>query len=150
MVCYHLDNTSKDVTWTISPIVLWAGTEINLGVVTACLPSLRPIFLFVTKGFTRPEPATKGSQNFNNTSAFRNKAYATFASKGRNVRSFSEIGAEEEEEHHPFSIMGEGKDGRDKRGVAEETAHDDSNIDLEELQPPQDKVVVRQDIYVNY
>lgn len=45
--------------------------------------------------------------------------------------------------HHPFSII------RDDREDDHLAGHN-SNIDLEELQPPQDRVVVREDIYVKY
>ena len=40
VVCYRLDIKSADVRWKISPIVIWAGTERDIGVVSACLPCL--------------------------------------------------------------------------------------------------------------
>ncbi len=92
--------------------MLWAGTEINLGVVAACLPSLRTIFLLVRIGSAKP-PLTKGSQRFENTYALKNSAVATFASRGRNVKAFS--GTDTEDEHHPFSIIQSYEDTVDKQ-----------------------------------
>jgi hypothetical protein len=34
VVSYRLDMNSPDITWTFSPIVLWAGVEMNLGVIS--------------------------------------------------------------------------------------------------------------------
>lgn len=38
----------------------------------------------------------------------------------------------------------------DKRSPGEESRDRDESPDLEEVQPPRDKVMVREDIYVNY
>ncbi|KAL2691298.1 hypothetical protein Neosp_001679 [[Neocosmospora] mangrovei] len=42
------DNTSDDMTWNLSTIVIWASVEVNLVTVSACLPTVRPacIYLF--------------------------------------------------------------------------------------------------------
>ncbi|KAL8707958.1 MAG: hypothetical protein Q9220_007101 [cf. Caloplaca sp. 1 TL-2023] len=148
VVCYKLDNTSADITWTISPIVLWAGTEINLGVVTACLPSLRPIFLLIKTGSARPDDtAMKVTRQGNNTSGtYKSKITGTFLPRGRNATSFAAID-DEGDEHHPFSIASD--EGSGHNGVGGEGKHH-SGIRLEEVQPPQDRVHVREDIYVHY
>ena len=142
VVCYRLDNNSPDVTWTITPLVLWAGTEINLGVVSACLPCLRPIFLLVTKGSARPD-REKDVPQFDDTYALRDRTagtVGTVGSRGRNVIAFTDIMAEEDGRHMV-----------DKPGSSEDPMdHGSSGGDSEELRPPQDKVVVREDIYVNY
>ena len=141
VVCSRLDTASPDVSWTVSPIVIWAGTEINLSIVTSCLPSLRPIYLLLTKGTANPGPKKNPRQFTETSTSLKNKALATFGSKGHTVKSFS--GTELEEEYHPFSII------RDNKGNEDPTVQD-SNIDLKELQPPQDRVMVREDISVNY
>ena len=79
----------------------------------------------------------KSRQNFANASALKNKALITFGSKGRTV---TEPG---DDDHHPLSVVGDGK-GNGHLGNRE------SNIDLEEMQPPHDRVVVREDISVRY
>ncbi|KAL8824149.1 MAG: hypothetical protein Q9191_005261 [Dirinaria sp. TL-2023a] len=142
VVCSRLDPASPDVSWTISPIVIWAGTEINLSVVTSCLPSLRPIYLLVTKGTANPGPK-KVPRQFTDSSTLKNKALATFGSKGRTVKSYP--GMEPEDEGHPFTRMRDNKCNEHGH-----PASHDSNIDLEEQQPPQDRVLVREDIFVKY
>ena len=140
VACAKLDTASPDISWTISPIVVWAYTESNLSVVTSCLPSLRPIFLLLTKGSASPRPK-KPSQQFTDTSNGNNKALTTFGSKGRVVRFF--YWSYRGDEHHTFSIMGDERGNKDPAGQ-------DSNIDLEELRPPQDRVMVREHISVKY
>ena len=139
VACARLDTTDPDVGWTITPIAIWAGTEINLSVVTSCLPSLRPIYLLLTKGSANPD-SVRTPRQYNNGSVLRNKALVTFGSKGRSAtKSFA--GNELEDDTHPFTIIHEDEDNVDssKRDIA-----------LEELQPPRDRVMVRDDIVVRY
>lgn len=147
VVCYKLDNTSADITWTISPIVLWAGTEINLGVVTACLPSLRPIFLLITKGTAQPN-ATSSSRQGNSNGALKSKVVSTFRPRGRNTLSFADVDVEDE--HHPFSVIHEDPYVADRQYEADKSPKRRSSVHLDELQPPPDRVMVREDIYVRY
>ena len=79
----------------------------------------------------------KSRQNFADASALKNKALITFGSKGRTV---TEPG---DDDHHPLSAVGDGK-GNGHLGSRE------PNIDLEEMQPPHDRVVVRENISVRY
>ncbi|KAG7001465.1 hypothetical protein G7Y79_00031g065800 [Physcia stellaris] len=141
VVCGRLNPVDPDVSWTISPIVVWAGTEVNLSVVTSCLPSLRPIYLLVFRGSANPGVKKNPRHFTQNSSTIKNKALATIGSKGRGSKSFP--GSVETEEVHPFSIIREDRAG-------ENTAGRNSNIDLEELQPPHDRVMVREDISVRY
>ena len=147
VVCYRLNNKSPDVSWTISPIVLWAGTEINLGVVTACLPSLRPIYLLIRTGSAKPSDA-KGSRKFNDTYTLRNRAAATFGSRGRNARTLS--GTETEDDNQPFTMIQDDKHSDDNQNTIEHPQSRESNIDAQELRPPRDRVMVRDDISVRY
>jgi hypothetical protein len=50
------DASSPEMPWNVSPIIIWATAEVNLAVVSACLPMLRPIWLLVTR-----RSLTKGS-----------------------------------------------------------------------------------------
>ena len=59
------------------------------------------------------------------------------------MKAFS--GVDKEDKHHPFSIINDRK-----KILEEDPASNDSNVDLEELQPPHDKVMVREDFSVNY
>ncbi|KAL8950203.1 MAG: hypothetical protein Q9222_003750 [Ikaeria aurantiellina] len=145
VVYYKLDNTSADISWTISPIVLWAGTEINLGVVTTCLPSLRPIFLLIKTGSARPDTATKVSRQGNPSGTFKSKVTGTFLPRSRNATSFAEI--EDGDDRNPFSISHDEENGK---YAADGTVEHNSGIRLDEVQPPHDRVMVREDICVQY
>ncbi|KAH7020747.1 uncharacterized protein B0I36DRAFT_424778 [Microdochium trichocladiopsis] len=39
-----LNPKTTDLTYDIAPIIIWASVEVNLAVIAACLPLLRPIF----------------------------------------------------------------------------------------------------------
>ena len=127
--------------------MLWAGTEINLGAVTACLPSLRPIYLLITKGTAQPDESG-ASHRYNDSHGLRSKATVTFGSRSRTVNTFS--GVDAEDKHHPFSIINDHRNILAGQPNSDDTINNDSNVDLEELQPPQDKVMVREDFSVNY
>ncbi|KAI1344486.1 hypothetical protein F5Y15DRAFT_424627 [Xylariaceae sp. FL0016] len=40
----NFDTYTTELPWNIGPIILWASVEVNLAVVSACLPLLRPVF----------------------------------------------------------------------------------------------------------
>ncbi|KAF2734409.1 hypothetical protein EJ04DRAFT_437201 [Polyplosphaeria fusca] len=50
------DTLSKEMPWNIAPIIIWANVEVNLAIVSACLPMLRPIYLLILR-----RPLTKSS-----------------------------------------------------------------------------------------
>lgn len=50
------DAKSPEIPWNISPIIIWATAEVNLAIVSACLPMLRPIY-----NLARRIPNSKGS-----------------------------------------------------------------------------------------
>ncbi|KAH7312534.1 hypothetical protein B0I35DRAFT_437242 [Stachybotrys elegans] len=43
----HFDAASNDFAWSMGSIIIWATAEVNLVVVSACLPTLRPAFNFI-------------------------------------------------------------------------------------------------------
>ena len=73
---------------------------------------------------------------------------ATFGSGSRNVKPVS--GIEDDDLHHPFSVIQDDSNIVDPHYNAENQSDQNSNIDLLELQPPEDKVMVRNDIFVKY
>ncbi|KAF2799182.1 hypothetical protein K505DRAFT_295128 [Melanomma pulvis-pyrius CBS 109.77] len=44
---FFYDTSSLEMPWNITPIIIWATVEVNLAIVSACLPTLRPIFLII-------------------------------------------------------------------------------------------------------
>ena len=139
IVCYRLDNTSPDVTWNISPVVLWAGTEINLGVVSACLPSLRPILSLVTNCGNPRQMSGTGPRN--NSYGLGSKASG---SKSRTLPSYS--GGREGDEYHPFSVI-----NKESSSQTNEASQNESSIDLEDMRtPPQDRIARKDEFRVDY
>ena len=45
------DFASPDLTWTFTDIAMWSVVETNVALVSACLPSLRPILLVFSSSF---------------------------------------------------------------------------------------------------
>lgn len=57
LVVLHQYGKRDDITWYYVPIAIWTSAEPSIAVVSACLPSLRPLFVRVVWGGThRPKP----------------------------------------------------------------------------------------------
>ncbi|KAF2680924.1 hypothetical protein K458DRAFT_89504 [Lentithecium fluviatile CBS 122367] len=41
------DGHGNELPWNVAPIIIWATAEVNLAIVSACLPILRPIYLVI-------------------------------------------------------------------------------------------------------
>lgn len=51
-------STSKDITFDGPPAHAWSSAELNIGIICACIPALRPLFSFVFPRFlstSRPQ-----------------------------------------------------------------------------------------------
>ncbi|KAH8199712.1 hypothetical protein TruAng_006120 [Truncatella angustata] len=59
------DTNSPEISWNVAPIMIWATVEVNLAVISACLPMLRPIFLKVFKRIF-PNASIESSNEQNN------------------------------------------------------------------------------------
>ncbi len=57
-----------DPSWSDVYGVIWSVVELNLGIVSACLPTLRPLFIHVFHGGYRPRTASPSSQSSVKTS----------------------------------------------------------------------------------
>ncbi|ORY58037.1 uncharacterized protein BCR38DRAFT_377368 [Pseudomassariella vexata] len=73
------DSHSNDVMWLETGPANWSAVEINLSIITACLPLLRPIFHFASCGFRSVHPKSREAQRnqaykSNSISAFRHYA----------------------------------------------------------------------------
>ncbi|KAF2489885.1 hypothetical protein BU16DRAFT_544240 [Lophium mytilinum] len=55
------DTSSPEMAWNVAPIIIWATAEVNLAIVSACLPMLRPIWLLATR-----HSLSKGTSSGNN------------------------------------------------------------------------------------
>lgn len=59
----HLVNTT-DISWAKSDVFIWSSVEPSVGIISGCLPTLRPLLLQVTDVLSRSLPSTlKGSHH---------------------------------------------------------------------------------------
>lgn len=40
-------SSAVDVTWYMGPVCVWSAVEPSIGILSACLPNMRPLFTFV-------------------------------------------------------------------------------------------------------
>lgn len=113
----------------------------------AYLLSLRPIFTLIKTG-TAQSDRRGDSDLHNNAHDIRSRATISFTSRGLTAKAFS--GTDKEDKNHPFSIINDRKNILERGDNPEDHVSTDPSVSLEELQPPLDKVMVRDDISVNY
>ncbi|KAK8066226.1 hypothetical protein PG997_012973 [Apiospora hydei] len=74
----EINSSSKDIPWNMANIMLWATVEVNLSVVSACLPLFRPVFITVRKNSIRMSGSDYGtyppSRRHTSVSSFGNDA----------------------------------------------------------------------------
>jgi hypothetical protein len=72
----NFDATSVDFTWNIGIIVIWATVEVNLVIVSTCLPILRPSFNFILgRRLTNPSDQTN-TDNYGRSTATKKSKLA--------------------------------------------------------------------------
>ncbi|KAF1995209.1 hypothetical protein P154DRAFT_624133 [Amniculicola lignicola CBS 123094] len=59
----QLDSKSPEMLWNWAPDMMWSVAEVNLTIVSACLPLLRPVYLYIR----RRNPLSDGSGSSNRT-----------------------------------------------------------------------------------
>ncbi|KAL8824702.1 MAG: hypothetical protein Q9170_008072 [Blastenia crenularia] len=89
-------NTS-DITWNYVPAACWSAAEPSIAVVSACLPSLRP--LFVRLIWHRPKPSSSNLPSWRNS----NKKHIPLSRNGSTQGSFNRL--------HEFEGRDEGREG---------------------------------------
>ncbi|KAK8030666.1 hypothetical protein PG990_000400 [Apiospora arundinis] len=55
------NSTSKDIPWNMADIILWSTVEVNMSVVSACLPLFRPVFVTVRQNSLHIAEAESGA-----------------------------------------------------------------------------------------
>lgn len=40
-------SSAIDVTWYMGPVCVWSAVEPSIGILSACLPNMRPLFVFI-------------------------------------------------------------------------------------------------------
>ncbi|KAL9581923.1 MAG: hypothetical protein Q9212_003598 [Teloschistes hypoglaucus] len=90
---------SEDITWSYINVGIWGALEPSLGVICACIPSLRPLFRFAAHGFSKPSHYSSSKDKFlpNNMKRRTWPGSITKVSDGK----FSQI-SEQQEDTAPF------------------------------------------------
>jgi hypothetical protein len=46
----NLDSTSIDLSWNLTDTFIWSSVELNIGIVSGCLPCCRPVYNYIRTG----------------------------------------------------------------------------------------------------
>jgi hypothetical protein len=95
---YSYDTTSPEMPWNIAPIIVWATVEVNMAVISACLPMLRPIFLIVIG-----RPLTKNSSYPSKSYGKSHHPQSSLGHKLKTITTHEEIDKSETSSAHQLA-----------------------------------------------
>ena len=111
-----LDLTSPEVTQFMSMVFIWSIVEVNVGLICACLPSLRPVLRYIGLGrlfgSTRPSRPTPGHIEPSAHSESRDKTRSS--KKGGLFSTLTGGGTQWEEEEDSYQMIGQHNDHHGK------------------------------------
>ncbi|KAI1851323.1 hypothetical protein JX266_003398 [Neoarthrinium moseri] len=87
------DTKSSEMSWNIAPIMIWATVEVNLAIISACMPMLRPIFM---KAFHRIFPHASLGSSEDRFRSNRTKSFIQMAA----MRTKTKLADDSESMHH--------------------------------------------------
>ncbi|KAL8906492.1 MAG: hypothetical protein Q9171_006253 [Xanthocarpia ochracea] len=90
----------EDMTWKLPQFLLWNSVEVNIIIVAACIPTLRPLFLVI---FQRPGATAFLKKSYQATTKSNISGRGTNTSRKRQSRPIDDAESQ-------ASINGEGKD----------------------------------------
>lgn len=143
-----------DVTWNYVESGIWSAAEPCMGVVAACIPSLRPLLSLIIRGTYRgPTMYSKSAQNTTSTSSSR-MVWSRRAKQGDDLNQVGPGSFTKLEDAHPGSskwghdvqVKG-GKERRERKKPTHDTALPDDGISLEEM-VPQSGIKVKSEIVI--
>jgi hypothetical protein len=122
---------------------IWTATEPTMGVVSACLPSLRPLFKrLVSNTYKGPYFGSSRNKSAQNYGSGNSSRYMWSSNKGEDgdLRSFTRLEERPDETStawgHTIHVHG----GRNKRGSPED------QVSLEEMQTPSRRIKVKTEV----
>jgi hypothetical protein len=75
-----------DFTWAMNGTVIWTSLEVSLGVICACLPTMRPLLRFVMpKAMASQYPSNKASRSM---PGYSQKGFHSLSSGHNGTKSF--------------------------------------------------------------
>lgn len=132
-----------DLTWNYVNAGIWTATEPTMGVVSACLPSLRPLLKRLVSntyhGPTFKSTRNKSAQNYGSGTSSR---YMWSRGKGEDgdLRSFTRLEETGVESETPWGHNVHVHGGKKQRG------NPDDQISLEEMQTPSRRIKVKTEV----
>ncbi|KAI4268121.1 MAG: hypothetical protein L6R38_007957 [Xanthoria sp. 2 TBL-2021] len=137
VVLSRLEN--EDVTWNYVNSAIWSAAEPCMGVISACLPSLRPLVALMTRGTHRaPKIGGKSAQATTSSGSSRVVWRRKDTDHGKHFSRLEDSVAEQARWGHDVTVKG----GR-------ETDHGSSeNISLQEINVPPGQIKVKEEIVV--
>lgn len=127
-----------DVTWNYVDAALWSAAEPAVGIIAACLPSLRPLVAVVWKGSYRG-PTFIGYQ-----SATKKNAQMTSSASSRTVWGREKTNFERIED----GTGGKWGNNADVVGGHRQVGEGEDDISLEELNPTHGGIRVKNEVVV--
>lgn len=144
--CIRFDPKPPDVTWKFASIVLWTGVEQNLAIVSACLPSLRPIYLLAMNR-SKTARTDRAKQSGHGPSASRSNFSGRTANPSKELDSdFTRIISVTAPNNEASATDAHGEQVGQSTEVVGKV---DDAIGLGEMGPGKDGIMVRNEFHVD-
>lgn len=139
----NLNLVSPDITWNFVNTQVWTGVESHVGIICACLPSLRPLLNLILFGSIdrSQRPSSTGRKVSHGLSGRSYNIWDSHLKSYNSGRSNGASEATDEESKHGFVRLPDG-------GPKDGTHISATNIPLEDLEMNQG-IQVRTDVYVD-
>lgn len=130
--------------------IIWSCAEPSIGVISACIPSLRPLVSLITRGTTRAAGASssggggKGSAHDQSNSGI--KTWRSRVADEDKDGSFARLDDPADDNHHAGSQWETSAQG----GKVVEAKGGEDEISLEEISRPDGRIRVKNEVTVSY
>ncbi|KAJ4359435.1 hypothetical protein N0V95_002182 [Ascochyta clinopodiicola] len=102
---------SRDISWAKSDVFLWSSVEPSIGIISGCLPVLRPLMMKILESWFKFAPSTRNSSKQSKSSGFTLSPLETISKKrtrkprkhdleSTNMTNFTQIDDEVEVDAH--------------------------------------------------
>ncbi|CAL8584661.1 hypothetical protein XPA_010249 [Xanthoria parietina] len=138
VVLSRLEN--EDLTWNYVNSAIWSAAEPCMGVISACLPSLRPLVALMTRGTHRAPKmgGGKSAQMASSSGSSRMVWRRNDSDHGKHFSRLDDSVGEQTRWGHDVTVKG----GRDREQGSSE------NISLQEINVPAGQIKVKEEIVV--
>ncbi len=131
-----------DLTWNYVNAAIWSAAEPAMGVIAACIPSLRPLFAFFWQGSNNVSAMSSKRAQANTSSTSSNMMRLTLGSQDRVDR----VGRFERLEEGPVGQRGYSTDIHGGQRV--QLADGEEDISMEEANVPYGAIKVENEVVI--